>query len=125
MTTEIRHTIQDTASQRAGTVTIVLGALALAATAFTYVLSLSDAFNPPDWVRAAGLVWLPIGFFGSPIAYTIARGFVYLYAEAGLVAGMQVSVLETEAGTEDLRHQGVIAHVLLDGEVGRGQAEVQ
>ena len=68
----------------------MLGALALAATAFTYVLSLSDAFNPPDWVRAAGLVWLPIGFFGSPIAYTIARnGTGRARADLGLaIAGM-------------------------------------
>ena len=60
-------------SARAGTITLVLGILFLAATVLTYVLSLSDLVNPPNWVRAAGLVWLPIGFFGAPIAYTLAR----------------------------------------------------
>lgn len=51
----------------------MLGALALAATVFTYMLSLSENFNPPGWVRAAGLVWLPIGFFGTAFAYMAAR----------------------------------------------------
>ena len=73
MTTDIRHTVQDSGSDRAGNITLTLGVLALAATVFTYVLSLSDLVDPPNWVRAAGLVWLPIGFFGAPIAYTVAR----------------------------------------------------
>lgn len=60
-------------SARAGTVTLVLGVLFSAAVVYTYVLSLSDSFNPPTWVRALGLVWLPIGFFGTPIAYALAR----------------------------------------------------
>ena len=60
-------------TDRAGMVTLVLGVLFLAATAFTYVLSLSDFVNPPNWVRALGLVWLPIGLGGVPIAYSIAR----------------------------------------------------
>lgn len=73
MTIGIRNTVQDTASERAGTVTLLLAILALAATAFTYVLSLSDVLDPPTWVRAAALVWLPIGISGAPIAYTVAR----------------------------------------------------
>lgn len=60
-------------SLRAGTLTLVLGILFSAAVALTYVLSLSDGFNPPNWVRAIGLVWLPIGFGGTPIAYAVAR----------------------------------------------------
>lgn len=60
-------------SERAGTLAVVLGALALAATVFTYLLSLSENFNPPGWVRAVGLVWLPIGFFGTAFAYMVAR----------------------------------------------------
>ena len=58
---------------RAGTVTLVLGVLFSAAVAFTYVLSLSDVVEPPTWVRALGLVWLPIGLAGTPIAYAVAR----------------------------------------------------
>ena len=61
MTTANRRTRGDTGSERAGTITVVLGALALAATVFTYMLSLSENFNPLGWVRAVGLVWLPSG----------------------------------------------------------------
>jgi hypothetical protein len=60
-------------SAHAGTIALVLGVLFLAATVFTYVLSLSDSVNPPGWVRVLGLVWLPIGFVGTPIAYVLAR----------------------------------------------------
>lgn len=73
MSIDTRPTIPETTSLRAGTITLVLGLLFTAATAFTYVLSLSDAVNPPNWVRALGLVWLPVGFFGAPLAYTLAR----------------------------------------------------
>jgi hypothetical protein len=68
-----RSTAPRIAPAGAGTITLVLGVLFLAATAFTYALSLSDSFNPPTWVRAVGLVWLPIGFLGTPIAYALAR----------------------------------------------------
>ncbi|MGM9471989.1 hypothetical protein ACS5PJ_08280 [Pseudarthrobacter sp. YS3] len=73
MTTDNMQTHKGTGSERAGTITVVLGVLALAATLFTYVLSLSAGFNPPGWVRVMGLIWLPIGFFGAAIAYTAAR----------------------------------------------------
>lgn len=73
VSTDTRPTGLALSSLRAGTVTLVLGGLFLAATAFTYVLSLSDVVDPPNWVRALGLVWLPIGFVGTPVAYAIAR----------------------------------------------------
>ncbi|RAX49080.1 hypothetical protein DQ353_12205 [Arthrobacter sp. AQ5-05] len=73
MSTDNTHARGDTGSERAGILAVVLGALALAATAFTYVLSLSEGFNPPGWVRATGLAWLPIGFFGTAFAYMAAR----------------------------------------------------
>lgn len=73
MTIDTRRTSRDTGPRRAGTITLVLGVLALAATVFAYVLSLSDLVNPPNWVRGLGLVWLPIGFFGTPIGYMLAR----------------------------------------------------
>ena len=60
-------------TRRSGTVTLGLGMLFLAATAWTYALSLSEALNPPTWARAVGLVWLPIGLVGVPIAYDRAR----------------------------------------------------
>lgn len=78
MTAQTKSTGQETT--RAGTLTLVLGALFLAATAFTYVLSLDAVYDvllgdvdPPNWVRALGLVWLPIGFLGTPIAYGYAH----------------------------------------------------
>ena len=73
VSTDTRPTGLALSSLRAGTVALVLGLLFLAATAFTYVLNLTDLVNPPNWARAVGLVWLPIGFVGTPIAYAIAR----------------------------------------------------
>ncbi|HET8960168.1 hypothetical protein [Nocardioides sp.] len=73
MTTPAHPHSQGDSSVRAGTVTLVLGVLFAAAVAFTFVLSLSDAVNPPNWVRAMGLVWLPIGLVGTPAAYAVAR----------------------------------------------------
>ena len=72
MTTHVRSVGQGSVSVRAGTVALALGILFATAVAFTYVLSLSDRFNPPNWVRVIGLVWLPIGFGGTPIAYILA-----------------------------------------------------
>jgi hypothetical protein len=57
----------------AGTVTLVLGVLFTLAVVFTYVLSLADGVNPPDWVRVVGLVWLPVGLAGVPIGYYWSR----------------------------------------------------
>lgn len=73
MATTARLHSQDSRSVRAGTLTLVLGVLFAAAVGFTYVLSLSDLVNPPTWVRAIGLVWLPIGLAGTPIGYALAR----------------------------------------------------
>lgn len=56
-------------SARAGTVALVLGILCTLAVAFTYVLSLSDTFNPANWIRVVALIWIPITFGGVPIAY--------------------------------------------------------
>jgi hypothetical protein len=64
--------VSDAFSLRAGEAALVLGALFLASTGFAYVLSLSDAVNPPDWVRVVGLVWLPLGLL-TPVAYALAR----------------------------------------------------
>ena len=86
----------------AGTITLLLGILFTAAVAYTYVLSLSDTFNPPNWVRIIGLVWLPLGFGGVPLGYVIARtgegrdrarlgvliGFVGLVAFVALVVAL-------------------------------------
>ena len=60
----------------AGTVTLALGVLFVLAVAYTYLLSLDSGVNPPDWARAVGLVWLPVGLAGVPIGYYWARGGV-------------------------------------------------
>lgn len=62
-----------TDSTAAGSITLALGVLFTAAVAFAFPLSLSDTFNPPNWVRVVGLLWLPIGLGGVPIGYAIAR----------------------------------------------------
>lgn len=75
-TTRTTHTstgASQSGSTAAGSVTLALGILFTAAVAFTYVLSLSNAFNPPDWVRVTLLMWLPIGFGGVPLGYHIAH----------------------------------------------------
>jgi hypothetical protein len=73
MSTDTRRDATSALSPRAGSITLALAIVFVAATAFTYLLSLSDGFNPPDWVRALGLLGLPIGFFGTPVAYAVAR----------------------------------------------------
>jgi hypothetical protein len=73
MTTHVGSRRDLHGSARAGTVTLALGVLFSAAVAFAYVLSLSESFNPPDWVRFVGLVWLPVGLGGVPISYAVAR----------------------------------------------------
>lgn len=57
----------------AGTVTLVLGVLFSLSVAIAYVLSLSDVVDPPNWIRAIALAWLPIGLGGVPISYVFAR----------------------------------------------------
>lgn len=102
MTTQVRPPSRSTGSRSAGTTTLVLGVLFAAAVLFTYVVSLSESFNPPDWLRVVGLVWLPIGLGGVPIAYYLARtgegrargrlgvlvGIVALVAFIALVIGL-------------------------------------
>ena len=73
MTTRTHTRAKHTRSTTAGSATVALGVLFAAAVAYAYVLSLSDTFNPPNWVRVIGLVWLPLGFVGVPIAYDLAR----------------------------------------------------
>ena len=73
MTTQVGpHTKRDLSAQ-AGSVALLLGTLCTFAVAFTYVLSLSETFNPANWIRVVGLVWIPLAFAGVPIAYFLAR----------------------------------------------------
>jgi hypothetical protein len=56
-----------------GNITLILGIFFVAAVGFTFVLSLSDVVDPPNWVRVIGLAGLPIGFFGAPVGFVLAR----------------------------------------------------
>jgi hypothetical protein len=69
MATHVGRQVRREVSGRADTAAVVLGILCALAVAFTYVLSLSDTFNPPNWIRVLVLVWIPIAFGGVPIAY--------------------------------------------------------
>lgn len=73
MSTYLRSAEKHSGSSVAGSVTLALGILFTTAVGYTFLLSLSDAVDPPTWVRAIGLVWLPIGLGGIPIAYYLAR----------------------------------------------------
>jgi hypothetical protein len=88
MTTEVRPPTKITSKVPAGTVTLVLGVLFAAAVLFTYALSLIDILNPPDWVRVVGLMWLPIGFAGIPVAYYLARTEDRARSRLGLLIGL-------------------------------------
>ena len=72
MNLEARHVRRPVALDT-GTLTLVLGGLFVVATAFAYVVSLSPDVNPPDWVRVLGLLGIPLGFFGTPVAFVVAR----------------------------------------------------
>lgn len=77
----------------AGTITLVLGVLFALAVVYTYVLSLADAVNPPDWARVVGLVWLPVGLAGVPVGYYWARGGPREpRAELGLVVALAAAL---------------------------------
>jgi hypothetical protein len=78
MPTQDIGTSQET--RTGGTLTLVLGALFAASTVFIFVLSLEVLYDPvfggydvPNWARAVGSAGLPIGFFGTPIAFAAAR----------------------------------------------------
>jgi len=57
----------------AGSVVLALGILFTAAVAYAYALSLGDGIDPPAWARVIGLIWLPLGLGGVPVAYYLAR----------------------------------------------------
>ena len=63
-----------------GTLTLVLGILMVVSTIFTFVLSIDALYDavlgdtdPANWLRGLALAGLPLGFFGTPIAYAFAR----------------------------------------------------
>ena len=73
MVTPARPVGTGDSTDTSGTVTLVLGVLFTVSVAITYVLSLSDVVDPPNWARAIALAWLPIGLGGVPISYAFPR----------------------------------------------------
>lgn len=78
----------------AGNVTLVLGVAFALAVGYACLLSISDGFDPPDWARVAGLIWLPVGLLGVPIGYYWARrGPREARAELGLVVSLAAALV--------------------------------
>ena len=52
---------------------VAFGAVAMAALLWITALSLLADFNPPDWIRVAGSMLLPVGLAGSVATGLAAR----------------------------------------------------
>lgn len=74
-----------------GLVTLVLGVAALASTGFLWLLSTTDVVDPANWVRAVGLLGIPVGMVGSFVVGMTAgakrgRGRTLAFAGMALAA---------------------------------------
>ncbi|GAA1929744.1 hypothetical protein [Nocardioides marmoribigeumensis] len=87
------HHVRRPVAPDAGTLTLVLGALFVVATGFAYLVSLSADVNPPDWVRVVGLLGVPLGFFGTPVAFVAARHEARARAGLALFAAALVALV--------------------------------
>lgn len=83
--------MDDTA--RAGRLSVVFGALAVAGLAWTWALSTLPDLNPPNWLRIPGILLLPLGVLAALVTALIAvRGRGRRDAVVGLVlAGAAVA----------------------------------
>ena len=52
-------------TQRSGLLSIVFGVLALLGLGWTWVLSVSDVLDPPNWVRIPGILLMPAGLIAA------------------------------------------------------------
>lgn len=69
----------------AGIWSAVLGALGLAALAWVWVVG-QPGIDPPHWARVAGMIWLPVGVIGAPLAGAVGlRGPARTWAVTGIV----------------------------------------
>lgn len=73
MTLDTRPIQKSDGSQTAGTVALVLGILFAVSTVLTFLMSLTDLIGGPNWLRALMSAGIPLGFFGVPMAYAVAR----------------------------------------------------
>ena len=73
MTLDTRPIQKSDGSETAGTIALVLGILFVVSTVLTFLMSLTDVIDGPNWLRALMSAGIPLGFFGTPFAYAIAR----------------------------------------------------
>ena len=87
ITGHIHHPLTDHARNPVGVLSAVLGGVGLAALVWAWLLATS--IDPPPWVRAPGLLLLPVGVLGSLSAGTI--GLLTrprFWADVGLALGV-------------------------------------
>ena len=60
-------------TRRSGLVSIVCGVVAVLALLWTWVLSVSDVLDPPDWVRIPGILLMPMALVVGGAAALQAR----------------------------------------------------
>ena len=73
MTQDTRPTETSDISERASTLGLVFGIAFALSTVLTYVLSLTEVIETPNWLRALMLAGIPLGFFGVPWSFAVAR----------------------------------------------------
>lgn len=61
------------ASDGAGTVALVLGVLFVVSTVLVFLMSLTSVIGRSNWIRVPMTAGIPLGLFGVPIAYVVAR----------------------------------------------------
>jgi hypothetical protein len=100
MTGHVRPGLTHRAQNPAGAVSAILGALGFAG--FVWAWLVSAAIDPPAWIRAPGLLLLPIGTLGSlgiGVVGLLARP--RMWAAVGLTLGVLslVGLTVLELGT--------------------------
>lgn len=60
-------------TERSGLLSIVFGALALLGFVWTWVLSVSDVLDPPNWIRIPGILLMPVALVAAVAAGLQAR----------------------------------------------------
>jgi hypothetical protein len=73
MTLDTRTTDNPDLSARAGNLALVLGVAFAISTVLIFVMSMTDVMDPPNWLRALLLSGIPLGFFGVPLSFAVAR----------------------------------------------------
>ncbi|KAB7746562.1 hypothetical protein GA707_03505 [Nostocoides sp. F2B08] len=73
MTLDTRPTQHSDASERAGTLALALGIAFAVSTVLTFLMTLTDIIGGPNWLRALMSAGIPLGFFGVPLSFAVAR----------------------------------------------------